>query len=266
MNPEEGKLRGQFLDRFGLYAEVAGEQDVAVRAEIIRRRLDYERDRALKNIENTHPGLMEGRCWSVWELAAHPEKIPEMLADAESCQFGLVYFHGGVQSLPGFPEVWRCLIDRMPVYIETSLPDEIAQLLPESGLTAEQWQAVNRYFGLGDEKNITSLNFAGCPRGRKRSRFSLTPCPATPRLAAPRGWIPSRASGAASWMEMCLSASSPPGLLGRRRRSSNTAPIPRRRTAISRITAGWRRGSEPTPSATLAPTAPWSGCRGRRWG
>lgn len=46
MNPEEGKLRGQFLDRFGLYAEVTGEQDAAVRAEIIRRRLDYERDPA----------------------------------------------------------------------------------------------------------------------------------------------------------------------------------------------------------------------------
>lgn len=46
MNPEEGKLRGQFLDRFGLYAEVTGEQDVATRAEIIRRRLDYERNPA----------------------------------------------------------------------------------------------------------------------------------------------------------------------------------------------------------------------------
>ncbi len=46
MNPEEGKLRGQFLDRFGLYVEVTGEQDVETRAEIIRRRLDYERDPA----------------------------------------------------------------------------------------------------------------------------------------------------------------------------------------------------------------------------
>lgn len=46
MNPEEGKLRGQFLDRFGLYTEVTGEQDVATRAEIIRRWLDYERNPA----------------------------------------------------------------------------------------------------------------------------------------------------------------------------------------------------------------------------
>lgn len=46
MNPEEGKLRPQFLERFGLYAEVVGEQDLSLRTEIIRRRLDYERDPA----------------------------------------------------------------------------------------------------------------------------------------------------------------------------------------------------------------------------
>lgn len=46
MNPEEGQLRPQFLDRFGLYVDVAGEQDIALRAEIIRRRIAYERDPA----------------------------------------------------------------------------------------------------------------------------------------------------------------------------------------------------------------------------
>lgn len=46
MNPEEGKLRPQFLDRFGLYVDVAGERDVETRAEIIRRRMAYERDPA----------------------------------------------------------------------------------------------------------------------------------------------------------------------------------------------------------------------------
>ncbi len=46
MNPEEGKLRPQFLDRFGLYVEVTGEKDVEQRCEILRRRLAYERDPA----------------------------------------------------------------------------------------------------------------------------------------------------------------------------------------------------------------------------
>ncbi|WP_303868859.1 VWA domain-containing protein [Acetobacterium wieringae] len=44
MNPEEGGLRPQFLDRFGLYVEVKGEVDTRVRAEIVRRRIDYERN------------------------------------------------------------------------------------------------------------------------------------------------------------------------------------------------------------------------------
>lgn len=46
MNPEEGKLRPQFLDRFGLYVDVVGEQDVELRAEIIRRCMEYEMNSA----------------------------------------------------------------------------------------------------------------------------------------------------------------------------------------------------------------------------
>ncbi|GAE72631.1 ChlI component of cobalt chelatase [Cutibacterium acnes JCM 18916] len=42
MNPEEGALRPQLLDRFGLCIDVHGESDPAVRAEIIRRRLDHD--------------------------------------------------------------------------------------------------------------------------------------------------------------------------------------------------------------------------------
>lgn len=44
MNPEEGALRDRFLDRFGLYAAVRAEEDVALRCQIIQRRLSYEED------------------------------------------------------------------------------------------------------------------------------------------------------------------------------------------------------------------------------
>lgn len=44
MNPEEGRLRPQFLDRFGLYVPVAGECELEKRTEIIRRRLAFEKD------------------------------------------------------------------------------------------------------------------------------------------------------------------------------------------------------------------------------
>ena len=45
MNPEEGDLRPQLLDRFGLVVNVMGERDTVTRTEIVKRRLDYERDK-----------------------------------------------------------------------------------------------------------------------------------------------------------------------------------------------------------------------------
>jgi len=44
MNPEEGELRPQLLDRFGLTVEVAASRDPAERAEVVRRRLAFEAD------------------------------------------------------------------------------------------------------------------------------------------------------------------------------------------------------------------------------
>ncbi|MBW4720214.1 putative cobaltochelatase [Saccharothrix obliqua] len=44
MNPEEGELRPQLLDRFGLTVSVRAARDVATRTEVIRRRLAYESD------------------------------------------------------------------------------------------------------------------------------------------------------------------------------------------------------------------------------
>jgi magnesium chelatase subunit D len=42
MNPEEGELRPQLLDRFGLGVEVTGPRDAATRAQIVRRRMDFD--------------------------------------------------------------------------------------------------------------------------------------------------------------------------------------------------------------------------------
>ncbi|MCX4727358.1 putative cobaltochelatase [Streptomyces sp. NBC_01306] len=46
MNPEEGELRPQLLDRFGLTVEVAASRDPDQRVEVVRRRLAYDDDPA----------------------------------------------------------------------------------------------------------------------------------------------------------------------------------------------------------------------------
>jgi len=44
MNPEEGDLRPQLLDRFGMAVDVKSEKDIETRVKVIKRRLEYEKD------------------------------------------------------------------------------------------------------------------------------------------------------------------------------------------------------------------------------
>jgi magnesium chelatase subunit D len=46
MNPEEGELRPQLLDRFGLTVEAAAPRDPAARARVVRRRMEFDADPA----------------------------------------------------------------------------------------------------------------------------------------------------------------------------------------------------------------------------
>jgi len=44
MNPEEGELRPQLLDRFGLCVEISGEKEISLRKQIVDRVLSFERE------------------------------------------------------------------------------------------------------------------------------------------------------------------------------------------------------------------------------
>ena len=61
MNPEEGELRPQLMDRFAHSVEVKGESDPSLRVEIIRRTIDFERDpeKFLAKFENEQKNLSE---------------------------------------------------------------------------------------------------------------------------------------------------------------------------------------------------------------
>lgn len=84
MNPEEGDLRPQLLDRFGLVVDVIGERETSKRVEVIKRRLNFEaepekfikkylaEEEELKNrIENSKKILENIKCSDeIYELAA----------------------------------------------------------------------------------------------------------------------------------------------------------------------------------------------------
>jgi magnesium chelatase subunit D len=74
MNPEEGELRPQLLDRFGLMVQVTGPREPAVRAEVVRRRLAFE----------TNPASF-AESWSQTEvelrqrISAARDRLPEVV-------------------------------------------------------------------------------------------------------------------------------------------------------------------------------------------
>lgn len=113
--------------------------------------------RAFQSLRKTHPELTDGVCWSVWDLSANPQKLSAMLADAQTCDFAIVYFHGGAGTLTDFHKIWAQLTARMKVYFESSMPDEIAELLPQSGVSPEEYRAIRAYFGLNSLENFRSM-------------------------------------------------------------------------------------------------------------
>src|SRR6516225_1285191 len=62
MNPEEGELRPQLLDRFGLTVEAAAPRDAGQRGEVVRRRLAYDADPAgfARRWQDAEAGLAAG--------------------------------------------------------------------------------------------------------------------------------------------------------------------------------------------------------------
>jgi magnesium chelatase subunit I len=61
MNPEEGELRPQLTDRFGLCVQVTGLSDPGQRQEVIRRRLEYEADPAAFSARFNDEGVALGK-------------------------------------------------------------------------------------------------------------------------------------------------------------------------------------------------------------
>lgn len=80
MNPEEGELRPQLLDRFALSVEVTGEREVADRMEVVKRRLAFDADPASfrRGYEREQQQLYE-RIISARERLASIEPTDELL-------------------------------------------------------------------------------------------------------------------------------------------------------------------------------------------
>ncbi|SDL23664.1 magnesium chelatase subunit D family protein [Siphonobacter aquaeclarae] len=95
MNPEEGSLRPQFLDRFGLMVHVHAPDDPVVRAEVIRRRIAFEREPAVfRQAWQETEDMLKTRILAARALLRHVRLSDELLLHiSQLCR------DAGVQSL-----------------------------------------------------------------------------------------------------------------------------------------------------------------------
>jgi magnesium chelatase subunit D len=81
MNPEEGELRPQLLDRFGLAVSVEAPKEAAMRAEAVRRRLEHDTDPVafVRRFEEEEDRLR--RCLATARPASLPDVLVEQVAE-----------------------------------------------------------------------------------------------------------------------------------------------------------------------------------------
>ncbi|HUY48030.1 MAG TPA: putative cobaltochelatase [Streptosporangiaceae bacterium] len=95
MNPEEGELRPQLLDRFGLTVEAAAPREPGLRAEVVRRRMSYDADPSAFTAQwqAAETGLAE-------RIVAARDRLPAVvLSDAALRQVASVCAAFGVDGL-----------------------------------------------------------------------------------------------------------------------------------------------------------------------
>ncbi|HHI30595.1 magnesium chelatase [Methanosarcinales archaeon ex4572_44] len=84
MNPEEGELRPQLLDRFGLCAEIEGIKDLRDRVEVIKRRKSFEEDPvAFESLWERDDEIIRDRILRAKELLSEisvPDDMLELIA------------------------------------------------------------------------------------------------------------------------------------------------------------------------------------------
>jgi magnesium chelatase subunit I len=84
MNPEEGDLRPQLLDRFGLSVTVRGERDLDLRVQVVENRLFYEKDpdRFFLLFEREQNALREriAKARKILPRVTYTRRVTEMIA------------------------------------------------------------------------------------------------------------------------------------------------------------------------------------------
>lgn len=108
---------------------------------------------ALRTLEKQYPGEIMGNCFLPVNVRSDKSKYAEMMEKARECDFAVIYFHTGCGALAQFHQFWETIISHAPCFYMCGMPEEVAELMGTSSLSAESYQEMNEYFSRATEKN-----------------------------------------------------------------------------------------------------------------
>lgn len=114
---------------------------------------NYYFQSACMRLEREYPGQIEARCFSTSAIRMQEEVYEEFSRMADACDFAVLYFHGGCANLPDFQKFWKKITSHAPCFFVSTMPEEMAECLPECGLTTEQYRKLNAYFSRPSKEN-----------------------------------------------------------------------------------------------------------------
>ncbi len=118
---------------------------------------NYYFRKALDRLSSEYPGEITGECFSTGEVRMKKEKYASLMEAADTCDFAVLYFHGGCANLPDFPGFWKRIISHAPCFMVSTMTEEISELMPESGLEPEEYRTLDDYFSRPCEENCYQM-------------------------------------------------------------------------------------------------------------
>lgn len=113
--------------------------------------------KAIAQVTAQYPDEFDARAWSAEEANADPAVAEALLAYAEKADMLFLSAHGSVQNLYCFVPMWKRVCGRCPVYFYSTMSDEMAEMLPQLGLSAETYQEIDRYYQAGEPEDMLQM-------------------------------------------------------------------------------------------------------------
>jgi magnesium chelatase subunit D len=173
MNPEEGHLRPQLLDRFGLVVPVSGTRDLEERVQVIKRRMIFERDpSAFIERHRDQEGMLRARIERARERLSDVTIADTLLAMvANRCLGAFAAGHRADLVIAQAARALAALRDRDRV-----TPDDIEAVAPMALIHRQRMPAV--FAGAGDAERPEPASGTQPPeQGEEKARDVETLAP-----------------------------------------------------------------------------------------